>query len=193
MRRKYFMRGMGTGIVITSLIFTISFLFKEDRVSNAYIIEEAKKLGMVMPGNETVKSQKEGQEDGKDENVKNKEEGAWEGTEESEPEGKVTVENLEGDEVTEPPKETTDSGIYTNKTKDSEKSPGKGQISFSIRQGESSDIVSANLYKAGLVKNPTEFNTYLETNGYDKFIRVGDYSIKEGSSDREIAKAITGR
>ena len=108
MRRKYFMRGMGTGIVITSLIFTISFLFKEDRVSNAYIIEEAKKLGMVMPGNETVKSQKEGQEDGKDENVKNKEEGAWEGTEESEPEGKVTVENLEGDEVTEPPKETTE-------------------------------------------------------------------------------------
>ncbi len=190
MRRKYFMRGMGVGIIITSLIFTISFLFKDDKVSNAYIIERAKKLGMVMPGGETVKS--------KDEKAVNTEEetensGDMVSENTTEAGDKVTVETLTGDDVTEPPKETTDSSIYTNKSKNTEEGTTKEKVNFSVKQGESSNIVSANLYKAGLVKNPTEFNKYLETNGYDQFIKVGDYSIKEGSSDKEIAKTITGQ
>ena len=47
MKRKYFLRGMGLGIFVTALLFTIAALFTNSGMSDAQIINEAKKLGMV--------------------------------------------------------------------------------------------------------------------------------------------------
>lgn len=47
MKRKYTLRGMGLGIFVTALIFTIALLFEKPKLSDEEIIKEAKKLGMV--------------------------------------------------------------------------------------------------------------------------------------------------
>lgn len=47
MKRKYTLRGIGLGIFVTALIFTIALLFEKPKLSNEEIIKEAKKLGMV--------------------------------------------------------------------------------------------------------------------------------------------------
>ena len=66
-------------------------------------------------------------------------------------------------------------------------------MDFSVKSGETSSTVSANLYKAGLVDNPTQFDRYLEQHNYDNYVQNGDFSIKKGSTYEEIAKILTGK
>lgn len=190
MRRKYFMRGMGLGIIITALIFTISSFFTNGTMSRSEIIAEAKKLGMVMQDADTLENTDNKDNDNTDNNNKaNESDNTLESSEEQTGEKKSVV-NLTGDEVSPAPNETTDPTTEANENAPSEDS---NAVSFQIRSGEDSLIVSANLYKAGLIKNPTEYNTYLEKNGYDKLLRTGNYKIVPGSSDESIAKKLTGK
>lgn len=183
MRRKYFMRGMGVGIIITALIFTISSFFSNGTMSRSEIIAEAEKLGMVMQDADTLENTEKNESD-KNDALNTKESG-------SEQTGdKKTVVNLTGDEVSPAPDETTDPTTEANENTSPE---GSNAVSFQIRSGEDSMIVSANLYKAGLIDNPTEYNRFLERNGYDKRLRTGNYSIVPGSSNESIAKKLTGK
>lgn len=189
MRRKYFLRGMGIGIVITALIFTVAYFFNNDSMSTSEIIKQAEALGMIMP----EEAKNENNNKSKDETKNNDKT-----TTITDSGAKVTTENKTGDEVEEPPKETS-STTKANEDKKTETSTkvtksesSENVVSFSVRGGESSNAVAANLYKAGLVKNPNSFNTFLEKNGYDKNIHPGTYSIREGASEDSIAKILTG-
>lgn len=54
MRFKYYLRGLGIGILITTIILSISFAMKQPELSDAEIIERAEALGMVMADTEQV-------------------------------------------------------------------------------------------------------------------------------------------
>ncbi|MCR4797664.1 MAG: endolytic transglycosylase MltG [Lachnospiraceae bacterium] len=71
-----------------------------------------------------------------------------------------------------------------------DKSGAEKLISFTISSGQSSEVVSANLYKAGIISDPNEFNHYLEQNGYDAKIHTGSFNISSDSSFEQIANAI---
>lgn len=47
MKLKYYLRGTGVGVIVTTLIFTIAIAFGEPTLSREDIIREAEKLGMV--------------------------------------------------------------------------------------------------------------------------------------------------
>lgn len=203
MRRKYFIRGMGVGIIITAIVFTIAWFFNDNTMSSGEIIEKAKELGMVMPENSTLENKET--KDSENKAAEKKENNSKVETTTDSTGAKVTVENLEGDEVTKAPQETTDPTTENNKTKQKKNTSNteittvtptesaKDIVSFSIRAGENSSIIAANLYKAGLVENPTEFDKFLESNGYDKYLKTGSFSIRKGSTQENIAKTLTGR
>ena len=48
MKLKYYLRGMGIGIIVTTIILTISFSQREVEISDAEVIARASELGMVM-------------------------------------------------------------------------------------------------------------------------------------------------
>lgn len=48
MKLKYYLRGAGIGIIISTFIFSISLLFYQPSMSEADIKKEAEKLGMVV-------------------------------------------------------------------------------------------------------------------------------------------------
>ena len=48
MKQKYFLRGLASGIVVTTVILTISFNARKDDISEQEVIARAEKLGMVM-------------------------------------------------------------------------------------------------------------------------------------------------
>ena len=50
MKAKWFIRGLGTGIVLTALILCMAY--RSNR-NDGSVIKEAKELGMVFPENET--------------------------------------------------------------------------------------------------------------------------------------------
>ena len=53
-----------------------------------------------------------------------------------------------------------------------------------------SESVAQLLEDAGLVKSATEYNTWLIQKGYDSKLHIGEFEIKSGASNEEIAKTI---
>lgn len=47
MKLKYYMRGIGIGVLVTTIILVIAFAFTGNNMSDEEIIDRAKKLGMV--------------------------------------------------------------------------------------------------------------------------------------------------
>ena len=52
MKLKYYLRGAGVGVLVTTIIFSIAFAFYEPQLSKEEIIQRASALGMVMPEEE---------------------------------------------------------------------------------------------------------------------------------------------
>lgn len=51
MKLKYYLRGIGIGVIVATLIMTISSVIHNNNLSDEMIIKEAQKLGMIMPEN----------------------------------------------------------------------------------------------------------------------------------------------
>ena len=64
MKFKYYLRGVGIGVIVTTLLFTIAFAFYKPTLSDAEIIKKAQALGM-----EKVEEKKETTEQKKEETV----------------------------------------------------------------------------------------------------------------------------
>ncbi len=169
MKLKYYMRGIGIGVIFATLLLTISFYFGSTGISSKEmtdeeIIEKATELGMVMPedDSEEQENQEEATEESEDANSEaqsTEEEIAEESTEESEVENEPVVESSE----------TT-----------------VKYIPFTVNSGESSDTVAANLYSAGLVDSASEFNDYMNTLGVDNRIQSGTFYVRSDSTYDDI-------
>lgn len=159
---KYYLRGLGTGIVITTLVLTISFNVRSCT---------AKSLKEETTTEETTK-EKTTKKETTTEETTTKETTTEETTMEE-----TTTEEITTEETTE---ETTTKKINT-----------ETYVTFSVVSGMSSDSVAQVLADMGVVEDARDFNLYLCTNGYDKIIRVGTYEVKVGAGYEEIARLIT--
>ncbi len=169
-RSKYFLRGMGFGILVTVVIFSVALVFYEPKNSS----ETANDTAVT----EEIKQEENTVEEKVDENtVEEKVEEKTEEKEEKNPE--LSEKNSSEDTA-----ETEDSKTTETKT------PSK-TVSFKVTAGESSYKVAENLFRAGLIDDPNKFNTYLEQNGYDNTIHVGSFNIPEGSTYEQIANTIS--
>ena len=48
MKFKYYLRGLGLGIIFTSIVFMVSYRFNGEELTDAQIIQKARSLGMTM-------------------------------------------------------------------------------------------------------------------------------------------------
>ena len=174
MKLKYYLRGLGIGMIVTALILGISFSNRQDQTSQIMtddqIRERAAELGMVDSSELTLaalqNSEKQPTEGTPEETTQTQEQNNIE----AEPETTVPAEP----EVTEAPQRTQTASI-------------------TIQRGDDSGSASRRLYEAGLVENAKAFDNYLCNNGYSRSINPGTYEIAPGTSEEEIAKIITGK
>lgn len=170
MKLKYYLRGLGIGILITTIIFIIGFHVNEDKIfSDEAVIARAKKLGMVEENgtktlDELEAEQKKQQEQQEEEQEK---EDTQEGNEEAKQE-ETPVEDAGGDQAA------------TVK-----------QVQIDVLPGEYSRTICQKLFEAGLVEDQEEFSKFITESNYDNFIQPGTFTIPEGSSYEEIAKILT--
>ena len=174
MKLKYYLRGLGIGMIVTALILGISFSNRQDQTSQIMtddqIRERAAELGMVDSSELTLaalqNSEKQPTEGTPEETTQTQEQNNIE----AEPETTVPAEP----EVTEAPQRTQTASI-------------------TIQRGDDSGSASRRLYEAGLVENAKAFDNYLCNYGYSRSINPGTYEIAPGTSEEEIAKIITGK
>ena len=200
MKLKYYVRGLGIGIVFATLLCVISFKVsgKAD-MSDTEVIKRAEALGMIMKTDilkEETSEEETLEKETTTENKDNKEE-----TEsESEADTKETVNESKAETVAETlPAQTepvTEAIIQTEAVTEAVTEPVKTvieNISVDVISGMDSGSVSKLLYAAGVVNDAAEFDRYLVNNNYANNIRTGNYVIPKGSSYDEIAKILTGR
>lgn len=191
MKLKYYLRGLGIGIIVTTLVLMVAFSGKKEKLSDQEIMQRAEQLGMVMAD--------EGQtETGTEENtgteaqpeteldVQNTEEGTEENADENTENASEPETEPQTEAAAEPaaPEDTTGNVVGEVKQETS------GEVAFTVKSGESSDTVAFNLYKAGLVDDATAFNRYMISKGYDSRLRTGDFKIRSGASYDEILKVL---
>lgn len=67
------------------------------------------------------------------------------------------------------------------------------EVVLAIVSGDSSYTVSRKLFELGVVEDVVDFDLYLCTNGYDKKIRVGVYTIEPSISYEYLSKIISSQ
>lgn len=182
MKFKYYLRGAGVGIIVTTLIFTIALLRYEPTLSADEIREKAAKLGMVMP-EETASGDAKEQQMTEDKGS----------TEDGATTGEVQVDQNESQKPGENKDSTKDSPAMSSDTEPDTKTEKEEvtTIRFVIKGGQFSDVVSNNLAAKGLVPDGEEYNDWLMDHHYDSSIQPGVYYIKSDATYKEIAEMIT--
>lgn len=198
MKRKYYLRGLGTGILVTALILIIASGQKET-MTDEEVKARAKELGMVEStllselANQTPEPDTPGTtpETMADPAATAEPETTEEATPEPAAEPETTAEPTP--EPTVEPEATAEPATEPKTTAEPTTDPVTEQESVlvTIRSGESSVSVSKALEEAGLVASAQEYDRYLCENGYDKKIRSGEHRIPVGADDAEIAAIIT--
>lgn len=189
MKLKYYLRGLGIGILITTVILSLAGIGRKN-MTDEEVVKRAKELGMV---ESTLLSDLPDQT--KAEEVRP--------TEPETPEPEAGPEPEEPDSTPETPAAPEETPAAPEETsvapEETPVSPEDGNpdtpvgetVTLVIGRGESSTTVSKNLQKAGIVEDAAAFDRFLCNNGYDKKIITGTYEIPYGASEEEIAKIIT--
>ena len=214
MNVKTYLKGIGVGIIVTSLILIIAGNMNKG-MSDADVIKRAKELGMVEAtavnqSTETVAANVEEKKENSGTDIK---ENSAETSTVDTSEDKTSVENKAVDnkkddtaantlEDTKPEEvnvsedkatETSESNATDNTDAGSDITAVSGEkVKVEVKSGMSSESVSLAVKNAGLVEDDTEFNKYLCENGYDKRLRVGSFDIPSGSDFETISKYLCG-
>lgn len=190
MKLKYYLRGVGIGIVFATLVMTVSSFVHKNNISDEYIIKEARKLGMIMK-----EEQKESE--GLWGDTQDVEDTEVLGSEDVPPETESTSEEVSESEKPTEFEKPTESEKPTETDSQSEKTPDEesdsGNITYAtitIVRGDYARQVAEKLYAAGIIEDSEAFRKYMGTHGYAKNIRSGTYNIKKGASFEEICKIV---
>lgn len=214
MKLKYYLRGIGVGIILTAVVFCIAN--QKEKLSDEEIIRRAASLGMVMKEDDDgsldkligeIKPSTTAESITPAQAVKDEDSMVTEpavtvtpditaipdvtvtpdmDTQPKEPED--TDENDEADKLPQPEEDKADEEQH----KLQEEEAQTEEISFTIERGMSSKTVARLLEEKGLIDDAENFNDYIIAQGKAAVIRTGSYSLPKGSSYREILNEITG-
>ena len=179
MKLKYYLRGIGIGVIVATLIMTISSVIHNNNLSDEMIIKEAQKLGMIMPENTEDKDS------------------LWEKKEDTEvsTENTVNTENVQSTENVQNTEDVqnTENVQNTNNTQNTEDThvlEDAELVEITIVDTDGARHVSEKLFAAGVITDAKDFRQYLSENGYAYTIRSGRFKIPKGSTYEQICDII---
>lgn len=183
MKLKYYLRGLGMGILVSTIILMIVY-HTRNHMTDSDVIKRAKELGMVMKEDSLFDETESSDEDSTTKEPVTEETTTKEPvTEESTTKEPVTEEPTTKEPVTEEP---------TTKEPATEKPTGDLKtVTFTVTDGMYSEAVTDILFNAGIITNKAEFNRFLDNNGYSRIIQNGKHTVNSSMTYEEIAKVIT--
>lgn len=191
MKVRYYLRGLGLGILITTVFFLLGDESSRT-MSDEMIKQRAKELGMV----ESTVLANIGEKTKETEESSIEKETVLETVGETMEEMSSETETVE--ETSEEEEGTRE--VETKSTIEEETAtvlPGfvvhDDMISVFVYSGEQFEIVSQRLFEAGLIEDPHEYNLYMMQNDYDNKIRGGEHLIPKGAGWQEIAEILMRR
>lgn len=209
MKLKYYLRGLGIGLMVTATICMLGGAGKAV-ITDDEVIARAEQLGMIQnpvlsqlpqPGSESNEVEKDKEKNEMNDLEKSSEEDTLQKpSEEDAPEAPSEEDAPEDPSEEDVPEDTSEEDVLQESSEEeSESDPETSEeitneyITITIVSGDSSVSVSRKVFEAGLVTSASEFDSFLCANGYDRILSVGEHRVKAGASMKEIAEALAGR
>ena len=212
MRLKYYLRGLGIGIVVTAAIMGVSMGRQKPVMTDEQIIARAKELGMeerkgVLAEIVEQSAEQENQTADTGETIEKKEAAtdsaktaAAADTGSKTDSGKTAAATDTGSKTDS--QESVSAGMTEDSQQNAENAPEKepsqpatvqqtASVVVAVYPGEGSYTVSRKLAALGLVESADIYDKFLCQNGYDKKLCTGNYTITQGATADEIAKILT--
>lgn len=172
MNFKYYLRGLGTGIVVTLIIVTISNSLRGSKTAS----ENAAQPSSVQPTSAIeaiLNNQRTTQAYG---DVASAD---------------ATSADAASADVTSADVISADTSSAETVSDNVQQGQQERNITVSFETIQSSEAAAQLLEKAGIVDNWRNFNSYLVNNGYDRKVSGGTFSFSGNESYKEIAGIIT--
>ena len=171
MKLKYYLRGLGIGIIVTTIILVSCFSMQKPKMTDEQIIEKAAQLGMIMPEqNSAVIAETETTE-----------------PEETEQKNEQQIAAEELQQETETPQESV-----VSDTENAENAEQTQQEPFTlvVNRGDVCRTMCENLAANGVIDDSEGLRKYLSEVGYASFISAGTYQIPYHASYEEITNIL---
>ena len=203
MKLKYFLRGVGVGIIFGALIMLVAYLTSgAGKLSDKEIIERAENLGMVKEENLVVIG--DGSEDKSTEQSDLTTEDAVEATTEQATTEQATTEQAKVDTTEEGTtqeiiqgsdvsiEEVVDESINPTTEDSTTQSADTTYVTakISVTSGMTSTEIAMLLQDAGIIDDYLDFDEFLNANGYSTQLKINDYEFNSNMTYEELAKEL---
>lgn len=201
MKLKYYLRGLGIGIIVTTIVLTVSNTTGGKSISDEEVIKRAEELGMVMEEDASGSRLKDQMQDTQEETTAT-EADTQEETTAAEADTQEAGQNADDTQVTDENADgqTTDGQSADAQTQEeapvqSEEAGAETAQSYMlvVNAGAVCRQICDELQDNGVIDNSEELRKYLGDNGYAKQISPGNYEIPYGASFEEIAQILITR
>ena len=166
MKLKYYLRGLGIGIIVTTIILGSCFSMQKPKMTDAQIIEKASQLGMIMPEQDSAVDTE---------------------TETTEPE--KTQQKNEQQVATEEIQQETEQQTEVPKEQETEEAQQE-PFTLVVNRGDVCRTMCENLAANGVIDDSEGLRKYLSEVGYASFISAGTYQIPYHASYEEITNIL---
>lgn len=196
MKLKYFMRGLGIGIIFGTIVMLVAAgTSDKEKISDEEIKSRAKALGMLEATSTDAESDNSElaldsvsteEITEADEIIKTEEVTEEISTAEE------TVTSEDSKETTEEIKETTETTTEDKKETTTEKTDNSyTEATITVTRGMGSTEVAKLLQEAGVIEDADDFDSYLVKNGISNKIQINTYKFNSNMTYEEIATGLT--
>lgn len=184
MKLKYYLRGLGIGIVVTTIILVSCFSMQKPKMTDAQIIEKASQLGMIMPEQDSVVAAETETTEPEETQQKNEQQvAAEEAQQETEQQTEVPKEQATEETQQDAPSEDTENA-------ESEEPAQQEPFTLVVNRGDVCRTMCENLAANGVIDDSEGLRKYLSEVGYASFISAGTYQIPYHASYEEITNIL---
>lgn len=199
MRLKYYLRGLGLGIIFAVFIMMVGYHNHGSSMSDSEIIEKAKALGMVETEDSSGMKNDKKTDNKTDEKSDKK-------TDTSEPDTTIAdtsaaedtqtgTDNTDADNIagTADADTTAPSDVAATDSAASDAAQPQQNTTFTVTvgSGDTCRMIAERLQAAGIIDDAEKFRAYMGQKGVDQFIADGSHEIPYGASYDDIINILT--
>ena len=190
MKLKYYLRGLGIGIIVTTIILVSCFSMQKPKMTDAQIMEKAVQLGMIMPEqNSAVIAETETTEPEEKEKKNEQQIAAGELQQETETQTEVSKEQ-DTESQTEVQKEQETEAAENSTASENAEQTQQEPFTLVVNRGDVCRTMCENLAANGVIDDSEGLRKYLSEVGYASFISAGTYQIPYHASYEEITNIL---
>ena len=200
MRLKYYLRGLGLGIIFAVFIMIVGYRNHGSSMSDSQIIEKAKALGMVETEDSSGMKTDNKTDNKTDKKIDTSESDTSTADTSTDEDTQTGTDNTDADNTTDTanadttaPSDAaaTDPAASDAAGADAAQPQQNTTFTITVGGGDTCRMIAERLQTAGIIDDAEKFRVYMGQKGVDQFIADGSHEIPYGASYDDIINILT--